>query len=168
MTTKSETPATSEKPARPGMKQGRTNEFTIFFHVKPGHGQQIREIFQQPGYEERRQEVEARIGTLRDNRWVLFDDDTRLLFATNFDGDWDTYIEDFAADEVIGSMFDTVLQHTDDGWPGIAAPDIKDWIVAHQATACSYLNSFADATANDIRKALRVQEAFQRLLDEAS
>lgn len=158
---------TREKVARPGMKQGRTNEFTLFFKVKPGHAQQIREIFQQPGYEERRQEVERRIGTLRDNRWVLFDDDTRLLFATNFDGDWDTYIDDFAADPVIASMFDTVLQHTEN-YPGIATPDVKNWIIAHQATACSYLNTFADVTANDIRKALRVQEAFQRLLDEAS
>ena len=26
----------------------------------------------------------------------FFDDDTRILFATTYDGDWDTYINDFA------------------------------------------------------------------------
>jgi hypothetical protein len=26
-----------------------------------------------------------------------FDNDTRLLFASTFDGDWDVYINDFAA-----------------------------------------------------------------------
>ena len=30
-------------------------------------------------------------------RFVFFDNDTRLLFATAFDGDWDTYIDDFVA-----------------------------------------------------------------------
>ncbi|MBT2234296.1 hypothetical protein [Nonomuraea sp. NEAU-A123] len=43
------------KPARPGLKYRRTNEFTLFFNVEPGHGQQIRDIFQQPGFEEKRQ-----------------------------------------------------------------------------------------------------------------
>lgn len=52
------------KPSRPGMKSGRTNEFTLFFNVKPGHGQQIREVFQQPGFEEHRKKMSARIGTL--------------------------------------------------------------------------------------------------------
>jgi hypothetical protein len=28
---------------------------------------------------------------------VLFDDDTRLLFATSFDGPWDAYMDDFLA-----------------------------------------------------------------------
>ena len=30
-------------------------------------------------------------------RFVFLDNDTRLLFATSFDGDWDTYIDDFIA-----------------------------------------------------------------------
>ncbi|MEU7899245.1 hypothetical protein AB0B45_41125 [Nonomuraea sp. NPDC049152] len=156
--------ANAEKPSRPGLKSGRTNEFTLFFNVKPGHGQQIREIFQQPGFEEKRKEMSTRIGTLHDARWVLFDDDTRLLFATNFDGDWDAYIDDFAAQ--IPDIFDTILQHTED-YPGIHDPNIKDLIVAHQETACSYFRTIPDATVKDLQKAVRVQEAFQRLLDEA-
>jgi hypothetical protein len=40
---------------------------------------------------------------------VLFDDDTPLLFAPNFDGGWDAYIDDFAA--VIPDIFDGVLQY---------------------------------------------------------
>ncbi|HUR02272.1 MAG TPA: hypothetical protein VM347_07025 [Nonomuraea sp.] len=153
------------KPARPGLKSGRTNEFTLFFNVKPGHGPQIRDIFQQPGFEEKRKEISARIGTLHDARWVLFDDDTRLLFATNFDGDWDAYIDDFAAQ--IPDIFDTILQHTED-YPGINDPNIKDAIVAHQETACSYSRTIPDATVKDLQKAVRVQEAFQHLLDEAN
>ena len=29
-------------------------------------------------------------------RFVFLDNDTRMLFATAYDGDWDTYIDDFA------------------------------------------------------------------------
>ncbi|MFJ7496742.1 hypothetical protein ACIQZB_37405 [Streptomyces sp. NPDC097727] len=157
--------ANTDKQSRPGMTFGRTNEFTLFFKVKPGHGKQIREVFERPGFEERRKEMSARIGTLHDARWVLFDDDTRLMFATNFDGDWDAYIDDFAAQ--IPEIFDTILEHTED-YPGIKAPNIKDHIVAHQATACSYFRTIPNATVKDLQKALRVQDAFQRLLDEAN
>ncbi|MFH8386057.1 hypothetical protein ACH4E7_34915 [Kitasatospora sp. NPDC018058] len=157
--------ANTDKPSRPGMKFGRTSEFTLFFKAKPGHGKLIREVFERPGFEDRRKEMSARIGTLHDARWVLFDDDTCLMSATNFDGDWDAYIDDFAAQ--IPEIFDTILEHTGD-YPGIKDPDIKDHIVAHQATACSYFRTIPDTTVKDLQKALRVQDAFQRLLDEAN
>jgi hypothetical protein len=37
-----------------------------------------------------------KVGTLHNMRFVFFDNDTRILFATAYDGDWDTYINDFA------------------------------------------------------------------------
>jgi hypothetical protein len=148
-----------------GKKVGRTSEFTLFFTIKPGHGQQIREIFQQPGFEERQKERNARIGTLHDARWVLFDDATRLMFATNFDGEWDAYIDDFA--RVVPDLFDAVLQHTE-GYPGIHDPGIKDYVRAHQATAAAYFRTMPDATVKDLQKAQRVQQAFQQLLDAAT
>ncbi|MBZ4018579.1 hypothetical protein [Streptomyces purpurogeneiscleroticus] len=152
----------AETPNRPGLSYGQTNEFTLFFNVKPGHGKTIREIFQQPGFEERRKEIGRRIGTLHDMRWVLFDNDTRLLFATNFDGDWDAYIDDFSYQ--VPDVFDAILEHTED-FPGIKDPNIKDYIVAHQATACSYFRTIPDATVKTLQKALHVQQTFQQLLD---
>jgi hypothetical protein len=38
-----------------------------------------------------------RVGTVHDMRFVLMDNDTKMLFATAYDGDWDPYIDDFAA-----------------------------------------------------------------------
>lgn len=37
-----------------------------------------------------------RVSTLHDMRFVMFDNGTRILFATAYDGDWDAYINDFA------------------------------------------------------------------------
>jgi hypothetical protein len=38
-----------------------------------------------------------RVGTVHDLRFIIFDNYTRLLFASTFDGDWDAYINDLAA-----------------------------------------------------------------------
>ena len=32
---------------------------------------------------------------MHDLRFVIFDNDTRVIFASTFDGDWDPYIDDF-------------------------------------------------------------------------
>ena len=39
------------------------------------------------------------VGTLPRMRFVFFDNDTRLLFATAYDGDWDAYIDDFVDED---------------------------------------------------------------------
>ena len=53
-------------------------------------------------------------------RFVFFDNDTRLLFATAFDGDWDTYIDDFVTK--IPDYLD-IIDSAWDGWPGIRSPE---------------------------------------------
>ena len=37
------------------------------------------------------------VGSVHDMRFVFLDNDTKMLFATAYDGDWDTYIDDFVA-----------------------------------------------------------------------
>lgn len=163
--TRTEMTMEAAKPNRPGLSDGRVNEFTLFFNVKPGHGALIREVFQRPEFAGHRREISWRIGTLHDMRWVLFDSDTRLMFATNFDGDWDAYIDEFAAQ--VPEAFDVILEHTE-GYPGIKDPGIKDYIVSHQVTACSYFRALSDVTHEELQKARRVQEAFQQLLKAAA
>jgi hypothetical protein len=36
------------------------------------------------------------VGSVHDMRFVFLDNDTRMLFATAYDGDWDAYVDDFA------------------------------------------------------------------------
>ena len=149
-----------------GLKYGVAQEFTCFFNVKPGHGQQIRELFETKSADEeaKRADTVERLSTLHDSRWVLFNDDTQLLLATCFDGSWDTYLEDFAS--LIPQLFDTILQHTED-YPGMASPKIKDWFAAYQQPALTYMRSSPEATVQDVKKALRVNKAFQEMLDAA-
>jgi len=53
---------------------------------------------------------------------VFIDNDTRLLFATSFDGDWDTYIDDFIA--LIPDYLD-LMDSAWEGWPGIRDPELR-------------------------------------------
>ena len=92
----------------------------------------------------------------------MFDDDTRLLFATSFDGSWDAYMEDFASKPL--SLFDAVFRHVEgyDGAPGVAT--LKGFILGAQVTAAAYARNYP-GTVKEIRKAERTNRAFQQVLD---
>ena len=83
-------------PARPGKKAGQATEFTVFAPLKPGGADMIREAIKTHW----RSDAEDRqdpVGTLHYLRIVFFNDETMMLFATEFDGDWENYINDFAS-----------------------------------------------------------------------
>ena len=81
----------------PGLSVGATSEFSLFFHVKEGEGPELRaalaDLQDTPGY--RPGDYDVAIKTIHEARFVLFDDDTRLVFVTSFDGPWESYMEDF-------------------------------------------------------------------------
>ena len=104
------------------MQVGPTSEFSLFFHVLPGHAaelrQSLRELQDTPGY--RPGDYGMAIGTIHEARFVLFDDDTRLAFITSFDGPWDAYMDDFLNSGPTLALFDVIFRHTAgyDGLPG--------------------------------------------------
>jgi hypothetical protein len=157
---------TSAVPQRPGAKHGVASEFTVFTEIKPGHADALRQTLAAmssgPGREKGVAAVQD-IGTLHDARHVIFDNDTRHMFASVFDGTWDQYIDDFAT-TVIADNFDAVFSHTE-GFPGIKDPNVKDWFVAHQGPALNFVSAYPELTVQQIWKDQRVNEAFQEVLD---
>jgi hypothetical protein len=150
---------------RPGIRVGSASEFTLFFRVKPGHGDAVRdavrELVNRPGY--RPGDNDLPIASIHEARFVLFDDDTRLLFATSFDGSWDAYMEDFAASPL--GAFHTIFEHLEgyQGLPDVAA--VKELILSAQVTAAGYARNYG-GSVQEIRKAQRVNAAFQQVLDD--
>jgi len=150
---------------RPGVRVGSTSEFSLFFQVKPGHADVLREalrvLHSSPGY--RPGDYDLPIATIHEARFVLFDGDTRLLFATSFDGPWDAYMEDFASKPL--HLFDAIFRHVEgyEGLPNLAA--VKDFILSAQVTAAAYARNYG-GTVKEIRKAGRVNAAFQQVLDD--
>jgi hypothetical protein len=103
------------------------------------------------------------IATIHEARFVLFDEGTRLLFATSFDGPWDAYMEDFASKPL--QLFDAIFRHVEgyEGLPDIAA--VRDFVLSAQVTAAAYARNYG-GTVKEIRKAERVNKAFQQVLDD--
>ncbi|MFG2606430.1 hypothetical protein ACGFT2_23190 [Streptomyces sp. NPDC048514] len=156
----------SAHPERPGRSDGVCSEFTVFTKIKPGEAEALREDL--AAMADAAQDADAhaavrQIGTLHDARHVIFDDDTRFMFASVFDGSWDTYIDDFAK-TVVGARFERVFSHSE-GFPGIHDPGAKDWFVAHQAPANVFISAYPELTVQQIYKDHRVEEAFEEVLD---
>jgi hypothetical protein len=160
------TPATTT--SRPGLTVGPTSEFSLFFRVIPGHGEALRaalrDLQDTPGY--RPGDYHVAIATIHEARFVLFDDDTRLVFVTSFDGPWDAYMEDFFTSGPTLALFDVIFRHTE-GYEGL--PDrtaLRSFVLGAQRTAAAYARNYG-GTVKEIRKAQRVNEAFQRVLDHS-
>jgi hypothetical protein len=152
-----------EQPKRKGLRSGVMTEFTIFTNVKSGHEKAVREEIERATHDPRRAEAVQEIGTLHEARFVLFDNDRRLLFCSSFDGTWDKYIDDFAS-TYIANIFDAAFSHCE-GYPGLTDPNIKDWFMANAREAVAYLTAYPDASVKEIWKALAVEKAFQEVLD---
>src|SRR6185312_13184764 len=99
----------SAQPKRPGLTDGVCGEFTVMVKVKPGRADALRKAlteFQTNDAQGRKAQRE--IGTVHSARTVIFDDDTRVMFASVFDGSWDTYIDDFGK-TAIGAAFERLF-----------------------------------------------------------
>ena len=158
--------AAVEGSSRPGMAVGPTSEFSLFFHVKPGEGPSLRaalnDLQDTPGY--RPGDYGMAITTIHEARFVLFDDDTRLAFITSFDGPWDAYMEDFLSSGPTLKLFDLIFRHSVgyEGLPDMAA--LQEFILGAQVSAAAYARNYG-GTVKEIRKAQRVNAAFQQVLD---
>ena len=159
-------PNVAKDNVRPGLKAGRSNEFTLIMNLKPGGAERLRKkLASNSKFGNQNQVYADRMGTLHDLRFVIFDNDTRLLFATTFDDDWDAYINDFAT--LIPDLIDNVFEEVED-YPGIRSPDIKDYIVKYQITSTYFYSAYPDASVRDIRKAMKIERGLDVLLDAAS
>jgi hypothetical protein len=152
----------STQPKRPGLTDGVCGEFTVFCKIKPGRADALRELLAAAEAKLDRG-PQREIGTLHDTRSVIFDNDTRYMFNSRFDGSWDTYIDDFAT-TTVGDMFDRLFSHTE-GFPGMKDPNVKEWFVSQQLPALHFTTSYPDLTVQQIWKDQRVNEAFQAVLD---
>ena len=154
-------------PQRKSKQVGVGSELSVFFKVKPGQGSILRQKLAKWDVSVSRSEALKKT-TLSDTRFVVFDNDTRCLFATNFDGPWDAYVEDvvrFFPAEFYDEVFGYFEGYPEAGIKSVSLDDIKKLINDNQVTASAYSKRYTDVTVKEIDKALRLQKAFQKVLD---
>jgi hypothetical protein len=168
--TKEETMSTTlNKKSGKGNIHGVISELSAFFTVKPGHEEELRMAVQrfksnaQPGDKS----VFEKLG-LRDMRHVIFDNGRRVMWCTAFETDWDPYIDD--AIEIFGAAsWVDWMQHTNEYSAEIATASnaqIKQFLQSAQEQAATFFNALPNHTLAQMKKALQVNEAFERVLDD--
>jgi hypothetical protein len=150
----------TESAGRIGIRLGKVSELTVIAPFAPGGARRLRTVLQLLNGNFSAGE---KVGTLHDMRFVFLDNDTKFLFATAFDGEWDPYIDDFATKipdemDIIFSAFE--------GWPGIHSPEVKDWIVKHQIPAEGWFVAHPDLTVAETRRLKGVGQAVEEFLDK--
>src|ERR1700752_3882461 len=149
-----------ESAGRTGIRQGKVSEMLFITPLAPGGAALLRALlhFRDGSFDDT-----DRVGTVHDMRFVFLDNDTKLLFATAYDGDWDPYIDDFATK--ITDQMDVIFTACE-GWPGIRSPKVKDWIANHQIPPEGWYVAHPDLTVRDIHRLKRVGTAVDEFLDK--
>ncbi|MGV7211193.1 hypothetical protein ACLB1G_25435 [Oxalobacteraceae bacterium A2-2] len=145
---------------RAGLQSGTVSELTAIARLKPGGADRLRRIFK---LVKGNFSGAQKVATLHDMRFVFFDNDTRILFATTYDGDWDTYIDDFATK--IPDLMDLLFSSVE-GWPGITDPGVKDFIASHQINADGWYVANPNISVVQIRRLQKIDAALQEFLDK--
>ncbi len=157
----SETPPPPIQSAgRVGSRLGKISELTMVVPLAPGGADRLRAFLKLLGGNLAGAD---KVGSVHDMRFVFIDDDTRMIFATTFDGDWDPYIDDFVTK--IPDYLD-IIDSAWEGWPGIRSPDAKDYLAKHQITAEGWYVGNPDLTVAETRRLKRLGEAVDEFLDK--
>jgi hypothetical protein len=186
-----ETIAFSKKSGK-GTMDGVVSELTAIFGIQPGHEQQIRAACERFGEVFRNADPKVHQKTgLRDMKHVIFDNGSRLLLITTFETDWDPYINDAVTLIGVEHWIDW-MQHTVEAAQlrtallntrglnasstasredleqavKMGSSDLKDVLQSAQVRAVYYFNDIAALTVPRIKKAVRLDEAFQRVLED--
>ncbi|MBV9990559.1 MAG: hypothetical protein JOZ72_04625 [Alphaproteobacteria bacterium] len=151
-----------QSAGRIGARQGRVSELTAIIPLEPGGGKRIRGLLDVLEGNFKGADV---VGTLHDMRFVLLEDDTKLLFCTTYDGEWDAYIDDFVT-KIPNSM--DILFCNCKGWPGIRSPVIKDYLVKNQVTADAWYVSNPNLSVAEAHRLEKVGRALDEFLDKVA
>ena len=144
---------------RVGARLGKVSELTMVVPLAPGGADRLRAFLKLLGGNLAGAD---KVGSVHDMRFVFIDNDTRMIFATTFDGDWDPYIDDFVTK--IPDYLD-IIDSAWEGWPGIRSPEAKDYLAKHQITAEGwYVGN--DLTVAETRRLQRLGAAVDEFLDK--
>jgi hypothetical protein len=151
--------AETSSAGRTGLRRGKVSELTIVFPIAPGGAKRLRAVLD-GGIN-----VQApdRVGTVHDMRYVFLDNETRILFATTYDGEWDPYVDDFATH--IPDELDVVFCNCE-GWPGVRSPAVKDYIAKYQVTARAWYVASPNLTVKDTKRLEKIGAAAEEFFDK--
>lgn len=153
-----------------GLKQGHVTELRMFFNVRPGHAEALKEeLLKFQVSEERNAKAVHLMTGIQSMSGTFFDNDTRYLHCAEFDTEWDPYIDDSVPTEKQRLLYANWIQHLEEGkefgpdnLP--TANDVKVFFNMARITAHIYIRTFGDTAVEEYRMR-DVKEAFDEVLD---
>jgi hypothetical protein len=145
------------------------NELTVITDLKPGWLPLLRlklvlwfvELIARYG-----QPPIGGIATIHFFRWVIIDNGARLLFTSNYDGTWESYIEEFV-DKTAWAM--NAVWGNCVGFPEKGATDIENfklYIKDHQLDADVFYRAYPTATVRNIQNDIQIRETIETVLKQ--
>ena len=147
-----------------------TQHFTFVSKVKPGRAQNIR-----AKADERAKlpwgdlDKLLRPLTLHYARWILFDNDTRFIYYASFDTDLDKYLDDAArifSESGVAGFFPDLEGFPDDPASAGDPEAYRKFLADNKVESFFQFEGYPGVTVEEIKKALRVRNAFSNMLDE--
>jgi hypothetical protein len=150
-----------------------TNQFSAFGHVKPGRfrGWTLIAVFWLLDFSVRHLYTRgrlARVGTIHFARWVYLDNRRRLLFASNYDGSLDSYMDDFINKVAYGLnlVFSNGIGYPRTAWlvTGGAKHELpfKYFLQRHQVPTQVWYKAYPSLSAADLASNTMIREGLER------
>jgi hypothetical protein len=144
---------------------GQVTELTLIAPLKPGTA---------PAYKALLAKAQAspntalfkKLPTIHFARWVVFDNDTRLLFTSNFDGTWEAYLRDFSVDAP--DEMDAVFNVCED-YPERGCRDFEAFMAfarKYQIPTNLFYAAYPHASVKAVLKALEVKKLTDEFVDK--
>ncbi len=141
---------------------GQVTELTVIAPLKPGSAVILRQVLN--ALQTSTDSPIKQISTIHFARWVIFDNDQRLLFTSNFDGSWEAYLRDFSQRTPDG--MDRIFGHCD-GYPAGGCRDFeafKEYVRKFQVPTDLFYAAYPESSVKAVTEALRVKKLTDEFL----
>jgi hypothetical protein len=148
---------------QPGKRHGQATELTTLALIKVGHVELLRVLLNSPAAGLIATKVLENIATVHYAQWVIVPAGRRayLMFNSNYDGTFDSYIDDFSDKIPLG--LDAIWLHCE-GWPGADdAERLKAFIRSTTFEAEAFYAAYPDATVRDVKEAFKAERVVREL-----
>ena len=151
-------------------QQRHTKHFTFVAKVKPGRGKNIRANAAKRA-EIPWEEVDKALRplTIHYARWILFDNDTRFIYYASFDTELNKYLDDAArifAETGVAGFFPDLDGFPDDQASASDAEAYRKFLADNGVDSFYQFEGYPSVTVEEIKKAVKVRNAFSNMLDE--
>ena len=145
-------------------RKGQLRWATFIVPLVPGGADRLRQIFKERAAQS--SDPVEKVDTIHELRWVIFDNDTRAVFVTSWDGTLESYLTDFQTKipDLMHMMSKDIV-----GYPagGVESPEWIDFLLQYYVPTIGFYSKTAEVTNRQVDKALRVTDAVEKLLDAA-